>query len=76
MGQQLTNELLAFSADHAWVNQNTEALLAQYADQWIGVKDRRVIASDPQLENLLSHLPDPGHTCVEFITKEPLEMVL
>ena len=76
MEQQLTHELLAFAADHAWVNQNIVGLLAQYADQWIGVKDRRVIASDPQLDNLLSQLPDPSHTCVEFITREPLEMVL
>ncbi|KKL87164.1 hypothetical protein LCGC14_1937470, partial [marine sediment metagenome] len=45
-------------------------------DQWIGVKDCQVVTSDPELEGLLSKLPDPAHTCVEFITREPIEMVL
>ena len=76
MSNQLTNMLLAFEADHTWVNRNMETLQEQYADQWIAVKDGQVIASDPDLECLLSKLPDPAHTCVEFITREPLEMVL
>jgi len=74
--EQLTNELLAFEADHLWVNENLGTLLEQYPDQWIAVKNGQVIASDPDLEGLLSKLPDPAHTCVEFITCEPLEMVL
>lgn len=76
MKEQLTNELLAFEADHLWVNENLGTLLEQYPDQWIAVKNGQVIASDPDLEGLLSKLPDPAHTCVEFITREPLEMVL
>jgi hypothetical protein len=76
MKAQLANELLAFEADHVWVNENLEALLEQYADQWIGVKNGQVIASAPDLADLLSRLADPPHTCVEFITREPLEMVL
>jgi hypothetical protein len=74
--EQLTNELLAFEADHAWVNENLGTLLERYSDQWIGVKNAQVIASDPDLAGLLSKLPDPAHTCVEFITREPLEMAL
>ncbi|KPL03553.1 MAG: hypothetical protein AMJ73_06450 [candidate division Zixibacteria bacterium SM1_73] len=76
MNSQITNKLLAFEADHVWVNQNLEALLEVYPDQWIAVKEAKVIASDPDLAGLLSKLPDPAHTCVEFITREPLEMVL
>jgi hypothetical protein len=76
MNGQFTNELLAFEGDHAWVNENLETLLGQYADQWIAVKNGQVVASDPDLSGLLSKLPDPAHTCVEFITREPLEMVL
>jgi len=76
MREQLYNELLAFEADHAWVSENVEALLEQYADQWIAVKNDQVTASDPDLAGLLARLPDPAHTCVEFITREPLEMVL
>lgn len=76
MKEQLTNELLAFEADHVWVNDNLGTLLEPYADQWIGVKNGQVIASDPDLAGLLAKLPDPAHTCVEFITREPLEMIL
>lgn len=76
MKEQLTDELLAFEADHVWINQNLEALLGQYADQWVGVKNGQVIASDPELAGLLSKLPNPAHTCVEFVTREPIEMVL
>jgi len=76
MNTQLTNALLAFEADHVWVSENLEMLLEQYADQWIAVKSGKVIASDPDLAGLLSRLSDPARTCVEFITREPLEMVL
>lgn len=76
MNGQFTNELLVFEGDHAWVNENLETLLGQYADQWIAVKNGQVVASDPDLSGLLSKLPDPAHTCVEFITREPLEIVL
>ena len=76
MKEQLTDELLTFQADHTWVNENLEPLLEQYPDQWIGVKNGQVIASDPELSDLLLKLPDPPRTCVEFITREPLEMVL
>lgn len=76
MKGQLTSALISFEADHVWVNENREALVEQYAEQWIAVKKGQVIASDPDLASLLSKLPDPAHTCVEFITCEPLEMVL
>ena len=76
MNSQLTNELLAFEADHVWISKNLKTLLEQYAEQWVAVKDGKVIASDPELAGLLSKLPNPAHTCVEFITSEPLEMVL
>jgi hypothetical protein len=76
MNGQLIKELLAFEADHTWINENLETLLDQYADQWIAVKNGQVLANDPDLTGLLSKLSDPAHTCVEYITREPLEMVL
>ncbi len=76
MKEQLANELLAFEADHVWINKNLETLLEQYADQWIAVKNGQILASDPDLGGLLAQLPEPARTCVEFITREPLEMVL
>jgi hypothetical protein len=76
MTEMLSNELLAFESDHAWINDNLNTLLPKYSDQWIAVKGGRVIASDPSLADLLQKLSDPAHTCVDFITPEPLEMVL
>ncbi len=76
MNEQLIHQLHTLQADHMWVKENLETLLEQYTDQWIAVKRGKVIASDPDLGGLLSKLLDPAHTCVEFITREPLEMVL
>ena len=76
MNEQLTSRPLAFEADYVWINENLKTLLEQYAEQWIAVENGQVIAGDPELTGLLSKLPDPAHTCVEFITREPLEMVL
>jgi transcriptional regulator with XRE-family HTH domain len=70
------DELLVFEGDHAWINENKKRLGEQYPEQWIGVKNCTVIASAPEFEALLSKLSDPAHTCVEFITRESLEMVL
>ena len=76
MNEQLTKKLLALEADHLWVNENLEGLLEQYAEQWIAVENGQVIASDPDLTGLISKLPDPAYTCVEFVTDEPLKMIL
>lgn len=76
MDEQLTEKLLAFEADHLWINENLETLLEQYAEQWIAVENGKVTASDSDLAGLISKLSDPAHTCVEFITREPLEMIL
>jgi hypothetical protein len=69
-------ELHEFAADHAWISQNMEDLLQRHNGQWVAVKGQRVIASDPDFDKVLAQLEDPPHTCVEFITNEPLEMIL
>jgi hypothetical protein len=71
-----SSDLLRFQADHVWIDQNREKLLKRYPDQWIAVRDRQVIASDPDFDGLLAKLPDPAGTAVEFLTQEPIEMVL
>ena len=73
---QFSKELHAFAGDHLWVNDHFESLLDKYAEQWIAVKNRRVIASDVDPMLLREKLADPAHTCVEFVTSEPLEMLL
>lgn len=72
----LAADLEQFAADHVWIDENRDALLARYADQWIAVRDAQVIASDPDLSNLIARLPDPPHTCIEFLGREPVEMIL
>lgn len=72
----MIESLKSFEADHVWVAENRERLLCDHPDSWIAVKDRFVIASDPDLDALLRKLPDPAHTCIEFVGREPLEMIL
>jgi hypothetical protein len=76
MSNQLSKEPHTFAEDHVWVSDQLESLLNEYAEQWIAVKNRRIIASDPDLMSLLGQLADPAHTCIEFVTREPLEMIL
>jgi hypothetical protein len=76
MDEQLIQQLREFEADHVWINENLKSLLESHAEQWIAVKNGRVIVSDPDLDGLLSRLADPAHTCIGFISREPLEMVL
>lgn len=76
MNTDLHSEIMQFQADHQWIGQNQERLQADYPDEWIAVQNGQVIAHDPDLESLLARLPDPAHTCVDFISPEPVEMVL
>jgi hypothetical protein len=75
-GGCLKEQLRAFEADHVWVSDNFRTLINQYSEQWIAVKNGQVIASDPDFSGLVAKLPDPSHTCVEFITGEPLEIIM
>jgi len=76
MANRLTKEILAFESDHLWIQESFDDLLKKYQDQWIGVTNHQVIASDPDLSRLKEKLPDPTHTCIEFVTREHLEMIL
>ncbi|MBM4030457.1 MAG: hypothetical protein FJ291_01570 [Planctomycetes bacterium] len=70
------HDLLRFEKDRVWVDRHRSSLLNRYAERWIAVWDCRVIASDRDFDRLLQKVPDPPHTCFEFITRQPLEMVL
>lgn len=74
--QAYHRQLRTFEEDHVWINSHLELLLSQYPEQWIAVERGRVIASDPDLMSLRAKLADPAHTCIEFITREPLKMIL
>jgi hypothetical protein len=68
--------LCAFDADHEWIGQHYEELLREYEDEWVAVEGGRVIAHAPEWSGLKKQLADPANTCVEFITREPLDMIL
>lgn len=76
MATTISEELIAFADDHQWVHDNWELLVQQYPEQWIAVKKGQVIANDPDIDKLRTKLSDPARTCVEFVTREPLEMIL
>jgi hypothetical protein len=76
MKENVLKELDAFEADQQWISENWKVLLGQYDARWIAVRNGRVIANDLDFDRLLAKLADPSHTCVEFITREPLEMVI
>jgi hypothetical protein len=72
----VSEQLREFTEDHNWIDRNESTLLEKYAEQWIAVKNKNVIASDTDFESLQSKLADPSHTCIEFLSHEPLEMML
>ena len=76
MSTPLSKALHTCAEDHLWVSDHLGSLLDKYAEQWIAVKNLRVIASDIDLRLLREKLADPARTCVEFVTREPLEMLL
>lgn len=76
MINRFSKELQVFAQDHRWIRDHLESLLDKYAEQWVAVKNQQVIANDVDLILLREKLRDPAHTCVEFVTREPLEMLL
>jgi len=76
MNEGVIEELRTFEEDQVWISDHIESLLGRYTDQWVAVQGGQIVASDPALDALWQKLPDPAHTCVEFVTREPLEMIL
>lgn len=77
----MSTDSKSFEADYAWVDENRDKLVEQYANRWIGVQNGQVVASDSNLDDLLSKLQDPAHqdpahTVVEFITCVRVEVAL
>ena len=68
------NEASAFALDQRWIADHRYALIEQYAEQWIAVKDGALIAHDPDLTQLLSRVPDLDNTCIEFVEQRCIEI--
>ncbi len=60
----------AFDLDQQWIAEHYEELAGEYAEEWIAVKGGQVIAHNSDLNRLLSQVPDPDHTCIEFIEQQ------
>lgn len=65
-----------FADDHVWIDRNREKLLEQYGEQWIAVENGKVIANDADVHALRKKLAKPAFTCVEFLRRKPLEMLI
>ncbi len=76
MNAQRTEGLLAFAEDHVWVHDHRQSLLADYAGKWVAVEGKQVVDSDADPKALRSRLRRPQDACVEFLSREPLEMIL
>ncbi len=76
MAITLKEKLDAFKADHLWVDENRERLLELYPEQWIAVKNKEIIAVSDDFESLVMNLPDAAHTCIKFLSREPIGTVL
>jgi hypothetical protein len=65
-----------FEKDHLWTQGHRKKLLSAYKNKWVAVRNQKVIDTDKDLKVLCSRLEDPGNTFVEYVTDEPLEMIL
>jgi hypothetical protein len=63
----MIDETVAFEADREWIDTHFTTLLEHFAEHWIAVKHGTLIASEVDLGELLSKVPDLDHTCIEFI---------
>jgi hypothetical protein len=73
---RIRDDLQAFHANCLWIRDHYESLLDQFEDQWVAVLNEQVIASDKDFFVLAGQVSDRLRTCVEYITREPLEMIL
>lgn len=78
--RQILKELRVFSEDTDWISEKQTMLRKKFADKYIAVVGRQVIDSDSELETLLRKLQkegrNPSEIPIEFISKEPLRLIL
>jgi len=76
MSNQAVYSLQAFEKDHLWTQVHRRKLLSRYKNKWVAIRNQKVIDSDKDLKSLRSRVKDPSNTFVEYVTDEPLEMIL
>lgn len=65
-----------YRRDHVWLFEHRKELLSPYRNKWVAVRDQKVIDSDEDLDILCARLENPGDLVIEYITDDPLEMIL
>lgn len=76
MPNKAVYSLQDFQKDHLWTQAHRRELLAVYKYKWVAIHNQMVIDSDKDIKMLCSRLKDPGNTYLEYVTDEPLEMIL
>ncbi len=75
-----TSRVAVPDADMNWIVKNYKKLQSEYPEKWIAVKNTEVVASDPDLEPLLSKLREQrGNTlgfAIEFIGANPRNLLI
>lgn len=74
--REVADTMRVFEDDTVWVDDHYRELLEKYPEQWIVVKNKTVIASDPDLDSLVARVPELPRLCREFITRERVEAFL
>ncbi|TAL57590.1 MAG: hypothetical protein EPN86_01720 [Nanoarchaeota archaeon] len=73
MSNEAANMLEQFTASLRWFNQNQQRLTKEYGDQYIAVKNNKIIANDEKLEKIFAKLNekkiDPSRTFIKFVSK-------
>jgi hypothetical protein len=77
----LSQEMLQYENDLAWVIENYDGLIKEYAEKFIAVLDRKVIEHSSKIEELVKALSskyqeDLPRILVEFIYKEHPNFVM
>jgi len=75
-------ELIAKAEKNSkWLGRNYIRLTKKYSNEWVAVLDQRVFDHDPDLRILVAHTKKKlgrryDEASIEYVTKEPVNMVL
>ena len=77
---KILTELKEFCKNIDWLDERLEKLRKEYPNQYVAVKNFTVADYDSNLQNLLRRLKEkglnPSEIPIEFISKEPLRLIL
>ena len=80
MATEMLKGLKEFSSDMDWMDAKLDRLRKEYPNKYIAVNNRKIVGSDPNLQNLLRKLKrkklNPGEIPVEFIAEKPPRLIL